>query len=322
MTPTLLRSRLGYARAPLSRIGSSDARAAGDLADWLLWLELAKAAPTTRRAYESTCADLLEAFPGKTFAEFTDGDLMRLLLSYPEKSQRIRKAHLASWFRWGYQQRRIPANPVDLLPRLKQPHQPVQDIFTPAEEAKLRALPSPDGHLMTLLFLTGLRKAEARNLTGRRIDFDRRIVIVSEGAKGSRDRVIPMTVELEQAMADMFLVEDIRPDDYLWYDKPGGPFAVRLRRSKPIADTSFGRWWTRCIDAAGVRYRNPHVARHTCATRWRELRVDLDDIQAFLGHASIKTTSDLYVHADATARGDRLRALALAHSSGETGVAG
>lgn len=312
MTATLERraSRLDYARAPLPRVPLEEARAAGDLADWLLWLTLGEAAPATLDAYERTCADLITG-PNrhKAFGDFTDGDLMRLLLCYPEKSRRIRKAHLASWFRWGYQQRRIPANPVDLLPRIRRSHQAVITVFTPAEEALLRALPSPDGPLMTLLFLTGLRKAEARNLTAQRIDFDRRIVIVSEGAKGSRDRVIPMVTDLEQALADLFFIEDIHPHDYLWYDKPGGAFAVRVRRTKPIAATSFGRWWTRCIQAAGVDYMHPHVARHTFATRWRERGLELDDLQQLMGHASIKTTSDLYVHTNVSAIGDRMRAL-------------
>lgn len=303
------RSRLSYARAPLHRVIPRDARAAGDVADWLLWLELGEAAPATLDAYARTAADLLKGNRHKTLADFTDGDVMRLLVTYPAKSRRIRKAHLSSLFRWGYQQRRIPANPVDLLPRIRRHRQAVQDVFTIAEEAALRALPSPDGPLHTLLFLAGLRKAEARMITARRIDFERRIVIVSEGAKGSRDRVVPMVTELEQAMADLLFIEAIEPTDHLWYDKPGGAFAIRLRRTKPIAATSFGRWWTRSIEAAGVPYRSPHAARHTFATRWRERGLELDDLKEILGHSSIAITSDLYVHTNATAIGDRMRAL-------------
>ncbi len=286
----------------------TDARSARDLADWLAWLELGGTAPRTLDAYERTAAALLLAHPAKAFDEFTDGDLMHLLRTYPEKSRRIRKAHLASWFRWGYRTRRIPANPVELLPVMKRPHQPVIDLFTDAEVERLRSLPSPDGHLMTVLFWTGIRKSEARNLTARRLDFQRELVIVSEGAKGSKDRVVPMFDSVATALTNLLFLEGIGPNDYLWYDKPGGAFATKVRRSKPIGETSFGRWWTRCIEEAEVRYLKPHTTRHQFATTLKEAGVPIEDIQALLGHASVATTSDLYVHSTTAAIGTRVRA--------------
>jgi integrase len=63
-----------------------------------------------------------------------------------------------------------------------------------------------------------------------------------------------------------------------------------------IGEGTFARWWARCLADANVRYRNPHVARHTFATTWRRRGLDLDEIQLLLGHESIRTTSDLYVH--------------------------
>jgi hypothetical protein len=138
----------------------------------------------------------LVAYPDVAFGEFTDSHLLQFLLLFPRKSQRIRKAHLASWFRWGYKVRRIQANPVELLPDIKRHAAKIPDLFTDGEVAILEALPLPDGPLMSLLFGAGLRKAEARHLTARRIDFAHRRVIVSEGAKGARDRAVPMLDEL------------------------------------------------------------------------------------------------------------------------------
>jgi hypothetical protein len=42
---------------------------------------------------------------------------------------------------------------------------------------------------------------------------------------------------------------------------------VEALRDKPIGEGTFSRWWRRCLDDAGVPYRNPHTARHTFATR-------------------------------------------------------
>lgn len=302
-------SARAYAHEPLLEQRHLQARSAPELADWLAWLDLGGAARTTRDGYEKTCAKLLIEFPDKAFDEFTDGDLMKVLRTYPEKSRRVRKAHLASWFKWGYKTRRIPANPVDLLPTIAQPRQPVIETFKPAEEAALMDLPSPDGHLMCLLLHAGLRKQEAIQMRAKRLSLDRRQVVVKEGAKGSKDRVVPMMPVLEHAMANLMLLEGLNPDDYLWYDKPGGSFAKRVRRSKPICDSAFHRWWVRCLDAAEVEYRKPHTTRHTFATRWRLQGLALDDIQQMLGHASVSTTSDLYVHTTVTEIGARMMEL-------------
>lgn len=298
-----------YALDPLRDVRHRDARSARDLADWLVWLELGGFAARTLDSYEWTVAALQRAFLDKSFEEFTDGDLMHFLMGIPPASRRVRKAALGSWFKWGYRTRRIPANPMDLLPTIKRGHQPVIEIFTHAEEAALRALPSPDGHLMALLFEAGLRKSEASHMTGKRIDLENGVVIVKEGAKGSRDRVVPIVDDLAKPMADLLLLEGIGPDDFLWYDRPGSPVTTKVRRSRPIAATSFGRWWKRCIDDANVTYRKPHTTRHTFATRWRELDLPLEEIQILMGHSSVAITSDLYVHTQISQVGDNMRRL-------------
>lgn len=40
----------------------------------------------------------------------------------------------------------------------------------------------------------------------------------------------------------------------------------------------------------------PHCFRHTFATRCFELGISAKTVQAYLGHASIKMTMDLYTH--------------------------
>ncbi len=41
----------------------------------------------------------------------------------------------------------------------------------------------------------------------------------------------------------------------------------------------------------------PHPpTRHTFATSWRKRGLSVDELQILLGHASVATTSDLYVH--------------------------
>lgn len=306
---------------PLRSTRHLGARSARELTAWLEWLELGGYAPSSLDGYERTCADLLNSYPDREFGEFTDADIQTRLMAYPVKSRRIHKAHLNNWFGWGYRTRRITANPVDLIAKIKRHDQPVIDIFTEGEQARLEALPVPDGPLMTLLFEAGLRREEACQMRVARIDFLAGMVLVKEGAKRGKDRLVPIMPNLAGAMDRLITEEGLQPHDYLWYDKPGGGFATKVRRNQSIAPTSFGRWWYRCLDEANVPYvkrnpklgiegrGNPHTSRHTFATRWRQRGLELDDLSKILGHASVAITADLYVHTSATQRGDRMREL-------------
>lgn len=295
-----------YRLDPLRDSRHRNARAARDLADWLAWLELGNAAARTLDAYERYAAGLLRAFPDKTFAEFTDGDLAHVLALHPPKSRHIVKAAWNNWFRWGYKTRRIAGNPVDLLPQITYRPLRQHDVFTEAETEALCALPTPDGELMTLLLWVGLRRGEARLMTGKRLALDRRLVIVIDGAKRSKERHVPMIGRVAEAAAQLLTLEGIGRDDYLWAKKPGGG---RVRRDTPISNTSFDTWWSRCLADAGVRHRRPHMARHTFSRRMRALGLDLDDLKEVLGHDSIRTTVDQYGHPDALEIGVRMRAL-------------
>jgi integrase len=272
-----------------------ESAAAQQLADWLAWLELGGKAATTRDAYERTGAALLVMYPNVSFDEFTDSHLLPFLLAFPEKSRRIRKAHIASWFRWGFKTRRIPANPVDLLPDIRRHAARIPTLFDEDEIAALEALPLLDGPLMCLLFEGGLRKKEARCLDAGRFDFDSRMITLNKGTKGDKPRRVPMIavptpadsegLRLASSLAKLTVLEGLNAGDHLWYTRAGGVHRV-IRRRQPCSDTAFTRWWVRCLDEAHVPYRNIHATRHTFATRWRRFGLAKDDLMVVMGHAS------------------------------------
>jgi integrase len=159
--------------------------------------------------------------------------------------------------------RRVQKNPTDLLPVIKRTPQRYIDTFSESELEDLLALPHLDAVLMTILVDAGLRKGEARTLQVRRLKVDTGELII--GGKGDKDRLVPMTIRLRTALEGFLLLEQLNPNDFLWYTRPGG---AAVSRRKEIGEGSFYRWWKRCLDQAGVRYRNPHTCRHTFATRW------------------------------------------------------
>lgn len=296
---------------PLSKLRDTrhhGAAAARDVADWLSFLEVANKASRTIDAYERTAARLLLAFPEKRIDEFTDGDLLHVLTQIPRKSRNQHKTHLASFFGWAYKySRRITENPVDRLPQMAYSPDRVYDIFTEAEGDALCGLPTPDGPLMEILLWGGLRQREACELQVKRLDLDRRQILVVNGAKRSKSRQVPLLARVERAVTELMILEGLGRDDFLWYDRPGG--RGPLRRSKPIGHATFDRWWHLRLADAGVRYRRPHLTRHSYASNLRRIGVPVEDLQAFLGHAHAHTTLQTYVHADMGERADRLRAL-------------
>ena len=50
------------------------------------------------------------------------------------------------------------------------------------------------------------------------------------------------------------------------------------------------------IETPNPRYRNvgPHLLRHSFARNWKRLGGSLESLQKILGHASLKTTLDVY----------------------------
>lgn len=306
MSPTTLDRNADHAQlfANLLRdLRHMSARAAPDLADWLVTLELEGKANRSIYQYHRSIAALLRAYPEHTPADFTSGELEAFLSQSSKRSRHITRSIINQWFLFLERKDRVDRNPMVKVVTIKHPERRKRDIFTYAEIGKLEGLPSPDGQLFAILFGTGLRKAEARNLRRDDIDLARGRLIVREG-KGGKDRVVALMPAAAKAVADLDLLEQLRPDQYLWHTRPGG--GQRRFRRWPMGDTTFSRWYLNCVAAAGVRYMSPHTTRHTYHELLRDAGLSLEERQAMMGHASIRTTADIYGHLDFDAVADKL----------------
>jgi integrase len=269
-----------------------EARAASDLADWLVHLDLEGKADRTIYGYTRAVAPLLRAHPEKSIGEFTTTDINDQLRLVPDRSRHISRSIYNRFFDWAEFDERIERNPMHKVPKMRHPRRRPKDIFSEAEVALLEALPSPDGPLWTLLFGSGIRRGEARRLKLGHIDLGRKRLIVYSG-KGDKDRIVPLPLPVLTAIADLEKLEGLGNDDHLWYSRRGKH--RRLRRT-PIGDTTFEGWYKRGIRDAGVRYLNPHQTRHTYGHRLRELGFDLEERQLLMGHEDVATTQKYYGH--------------------------
>lgn len=266
------------------------------IADYLARKQNQGRAARTLDDKERYLATLALMFPSKGVADFTSSDVDHWIARQSPRSRRHRASHIRDFFQWAKRFDLIAANPMDRLDPIQRAAQKTYDIFLDSEIAQLIALPFPDGPLMLCLFDAGLRKGEARALQGRHVipePIPGQLRVVD--GKGGKDRLVPLTHRLSRALAELTLTDAIGPKDFFWYTRPGGHHVKRTAR---IGETSFQTWWVRCLDAADVRYRNPHTTRHTFATRYLRNGGRLTTLRRVMGHESIKTTSDLYEHLD------------------------
>ncbi len=132
--------------------------------------------------------------------------------------------------------------------------------------------------IIQVLYCSGMRVAELRNLKIDEIDFDRKMILVKQG-KGSKDRnTIVSRIVLDNILK---YINIYRPIKYLFEG----------RSNKKINVRSIQRVVS---DAAGLAKINkivsPHTLRHTFATHLLENGVNLRYIQSLLGHARLETT--------------------------------
>jgi integrase/recombinase XerD len=142
--------------------------------------------------------------------------------------------------------------------------------------------------ILMILYGTGMRRTEASLLKVSDIDSERMMIHIRQG-KGSRDRDIPLTPKLLQALREYYRWK--RPKNYLFPSYPGWRGV-----ENPISDKTV---WNACraaADRAGLsKTVGPHTLRHSFATHLLEAGTDLRTIQLLLGHASLKETA-IYLH--------------------------
>jgi len=293
---------------PLKDRSYRDAKLGPDVVAFLAWLELGGAAPRTIGDYEDALARFCRMYPRTRLEDITDEQLGQVWRRFPERSRSTRTAPYRKMFKWAMQTRRIDTNPIDRMPDIRRPRKGQFDIFSDAEIELLLGLPIIDAAPLGLFFEAGVRQGEARQMTLRRCAPGSDAVKVLKG-KGGKDRRIPMSLRLSSLLADLEILEGVGPDDYLLYGVTANSASRRVVRRSPAGTGTFYRWWRKCLDEAGVRYRNPHMARHTCATRWRRQGHAIDDISDWLGHENLQTTKSLYVHSTFEESLERFRIL-------------
>jgi site-specific recombinase XerD len=142
--------------------------------------------------------------------------------------------------------------------------------------------------LLMLLYSTGMRRTEASLLKVSDIDSQRMVIHIHRG-KGMRDRDVPLTAKMLEALRDYWRWK--KPRVYLFPSKRSAPGS-----EEPISDKTV---WNVCRTAAtraGIQKKlGPHTLRHCFATHLLEGGADLRTIQLLMGHERLEDTT-IYLH--------------------------
>jgi len=176
------------------------------------------------------------------------------------------------------------------------------DLIFPKTPRKLPVVLSPDEvtrlieaapnlmyrALLMLLYSTGIRRTEASLLKVSDIDSERRVIHIRQG-KGSRDRDVPLSPKLLEALREYWRWK--KPKVYLFPSTPG-----HRGLEGPISDKVVWYAYKIAASKAGIKKRiGPHTLRHTFATHLLEAGAGLRTIQLLLGHQELKHTT-IYLH--------------------------
>ncbi|MGC1799350.1 MAG: site-specific integrase [Solirubrobacterales bacterium] len=223
---------------------------------------------------------------------------------------------LGSIFRHATRRYGLRTNPMDEVERPRVRNRVEIDVLSPEEVwALVRSADSEqDAAIFLTAAFTGLRQGELLALRWRDVDFERRVIRVHrtyksgngvDTPKSGRGRAVPMADEVAQALARLGEREQATADDDLVFIGPMGHVNAQ----------KLGYRYKAALKRAGLRELRFHDLRHTFGTIAIN-RADIVQVQAWMGHADIKTTQR-YLHYKA--RDDEAELLSGAFAAGAPG---
>ncbi len=270
LTPEQLEAAALILAEPVRDRRYVETRLGPSVEDYLAWKDVEDgAAPRTIDSYERVLARMCVLLADHDLAGVTTDDLRCVRDAFTAGQRRKVTAVLRDFWRWLYEEERIDVNPMGRVRYPRRTKEIKIRVFTDTEYEALVAQPEVrDATLMLILLETGIRKGEARMLQVLHVNVEEAYATIVR-SKGARGRIVPLSERVVRAVSELVLLDGLDPSEYLWYGTLGNRTGrTGITRDRPCGEGTFHRWWQASLSRVGVKYRKPHTARHTFATRW------------------------------------------------------
>ena len=270
---------------------------------------------TTRRGYQEKFDNYIIPAMGQIPISHVTGTLVQSwvkeLSDHGLKPRTIKNAHqcLYSAMKTASQLQMIPNNPCQytILPKVDAYS---AEVYDDTEiQAAIDAAKGKDIFLLVFLALSvGLRRGELAALKWEHIDLKNRKIHITENRVAVKGGVITKNPKSKSSKRTITIgpnacsiLRSAKAEYEAKREAYGSGFAkenyvIHLKDGSPYHPDSLTQKWDRFMTKHNLKHIRLHDLRHSCATSMVANNVDGKTVQQRLGHASYKTTYDLYVH--------------------------
>ena len=150
-----------------------------------------------------------------------------------------------------------------------------------------------DRALLEVLYGCGLRVSEVVGLPEENVDLSQGYLKIT--GKGDKQRIVPVGGSATEALKKYF---EVKRNFFRIKNKGGAesPNVFVTKKGKGIYPVLVQRITRKYLTAVTeLKYRNPHVLRHSFATHMLNNGADLKSVSEMLGHTNL-TTTEIYTH--------------------------
>lgn len=268
--------------------------------EWEEWHEK-RVEWSTHKRYKPCAERLRQYFKGEYIKSITISQAERFInefaLKYPvQKTVKNQKTVANQVWKYAILKEYIEANNIwQYVPLPKGLKKPVREL--PADE-DIKAIQNSDSQedLYTYFLLyTGLRRGEILALKYSDIDFENKLIHVTEQLVHENNKPVIKPPKTDAGIRDVILLErlakklpDKKSDKYI-FGKNG----------EPITQSQYNKMWKGIKNKIGISC-TPHQLRHAYTTFLHEAGIDVKDAQVLLGHSDISITQNIYTHIRST----------------------